>query len=249
MYKRRTKISKETEPLLGNTDETTNIPEDRDSSRGFRVVICICVCLCVVAGVIIGIYFGIENSSDDEILHNHTHTSLATTTGATTTGPAIPGQVATSAGAVTEGTRRSTTQEPAATVATTQVPATEPQQEAVALQLLCNVRFENGTCRAIVTYQNDNDSPITVPHGPNNYVSPGNPNLNQRTLFKIGLNYGGATFLWDCASHDEVVWTLRSGGRGVAMTAIIPAEERECPPVPTGQSALDHTISGVATLQ
>jgi len=233
-----------------------------DERRRCIIVSFLVLCLLLVASIILAIYFGIDGAADDDIMHNHTEHHATTMTLANTTAPAMPRQNPTSAGAVTEAPHQSTTQAATAvtstttgtsagattTTATTLPPATDAQEIVVALQTLCNVRFDNGTCRAIVTYQNDNAYEVSVAHGPNNYVSPGAPNLNQRTVFKQGLNYGGATFLWDCTEHDEVVWTVRSGGQGVAMTAIVPAAEQECPPVPTGEDVLDHTITGPATI-
>lgn len=97
----------------------------------------------------------------------------------------------------------------------------------VSLQFLCNVPFNNGTCRAIFSYTNTLVAALDVPVGVNNYVGPGPANRHQRTHFKSGTHTGGATFLWNCVSHLHAQWTLRTGG-GVSV-ASAPRSLVACP--------------------
>lgn len=123
-------------------------------------------------------------------------------------------------------------------VSTTLAPATSAPADSslllvpIELVFRCNVRFENGTCRAVFDYETPSNVAVSVPIGADNYIEPGPPNRGQRELFKAGYHFGGATFLWNCAAHVQARWTLRSAVDGGSSVAIAPNTHVECPPVP-----------------
>lgn len=109
----------------------------------------------------------------------------------------------------------------------------------VQLTFLCNVPFGNTTCRAVYSYENPNAVAVTVPVGANNYIEPGPPGRGQRTVFKSGFHFGGATFLWNCQAHAQARWALRSLGVGNEPSiASAPQTAVTCPRVPSSAGDL-----------
>ncbi len=100
----------------------------------------------------------------------------------------------------------------------------------VELSFVCNVPFNNGTCRAVFTYNNALSTPLRVAVGAKNHIGPGPANRQQRTSFKSGYHFGGATFLWNCVAHRRAEWTVESGG--AQSTAQAPHTFVACPPIP-----------------
>ncbi len=122
------------------------------------------------------------------------------------------------------------------TIATTQPPATvgeTPVHPAdVTIELLCNVPFGNGTCRAIFSYENARNVPLAIPVGENNHISPGWQDRGQPKIFASGLRYGAASFLWDCAASSHVHWIVRSGLSNALTMASASSYAVDCPALP-----------------
>lgn len=208
----------ETVPLL-DKPVYGQLPPDSPNDPADRRLLLVCVVLgcCLLCGlVVVGIYFAA------------THAAAPAPPGTTTAAPPS-----------------TTTTVPFTTGSTAEAPATggpagteEPgvPDFAIDLAFLCNVPFGNGTCRSVFTYENPNPTALMLPAGSNNYVEPGPAARGQRTLFRDGFHYGGATFLWNCAAHNQARWTIRSGADGVASVAVAPAEAVACPPLPIHSS-------------
>lgn len=103
-------------------------------------------------------------------------------------------------------------------------------EASIDLTFLCNVPFPNGTCRAVFGYENGAVEPLEVDAGSNNKIEPGPHDRGQRTQFDAGTRFGGATFLWNCATHSHAKWTLITAG--IASVATAPHTHVACPPLP-----------------
>lgn len=198
----------ENEPLLPKRQG-----ESPEQARLLHVVIVVLVCCCCLGLLGAGIAAAVIGAGSGE------GEGEGTTTTTTTTTTAVP---------------LATTTLAPAPVGTTAASVTS--LHAISLEFLCNVPFGNGTCRAVFTYNNPNGEDTVVPAGSNNNVEPGPPNRGQRTSFRPGFHYGGATFLWNCAAHPYARWLVRSGPAGTASTAVALAAVEPCPEVPVGVS-------------
>lgn len=205
----------EGEPLLDSKPEKGA----RGISTPWLVCIGITLCLAVSGGIVALI---VTQTGDNDSHHHHQHTHQPT---------AVPTTTTTVAPATTTGA----TPPPA-------TPASNPVLLPIDLAFLCNVAFENGTCRAIFSYENPNAAVVSLPVGANNYIEPGPPGRGQRTEFKSGYHFGGATFLWNCEAHAQVRWTLRSGGSGSATQSTAPQAAVDCPALPIHQTIAQATL-------
>ena len=133
-----------------------------------------------------------------------------------------------------------TTTVPMAAVPDATEPATKEEQHAedggtgqVSLQFLCNHVLEGnqaGNCLAVFSYDNPSGEVVNVERGANNFVEPGPQDIGQTSTFAAGQRFGGASFKWNCETHTQARWTVRSGG-GVSV-ATAPQTHIDCPPLP-----------------
>lgn len=91
------------------------------------------------------------------------------------------------------------------------------------LDVLCNHRFVNGTCRSFFSYTASAD--VDAPLGVANAIVPSAH--GQRTHFAAGRHFGAASFVWNCQSHPHATWSLVVDGRHVDVT--VPRHEVACP--------------------
>lgn len=104
---------------------------------------------------------------------------------------------------------------------------------AIEVSFVCNhvlTGVDAGFCLGVFSYNNPTGSPITVPIGANNYMTPGPIASSHPTHFVAGLRYGAVTSRWRCSVATSLSWVVRSGdGVSVATTS---AAHHECPPLP-----------------
>jgi len=128
----------------------------------------------------------------------------------------------------TTSTSAATTQQQVASHATSSPTAAV---QALSLSPLCNHNFHNGTCRSVVTYTSSKTFPETIVDASSNFVWPQMAVSGLPTTFQPGLNYGGASFLWNCGDHGLATWTVQLSG-AAAASVIVSATQRSCPPLP-----------------
>lgn len=213
----------ETEPLLQGTEPEPVTSKKRNNTWLYCVIV-VCSILClIVSGLLIWQLTKTSGGTDD-LIDDDDLSSISDDASS------ISDDTSSSITAITSTILAVTTAAPG-----TPAPANEPSGSLltpIELTFLCNVRFQNGTCRAVFGYDNPSDALVTIPVGANNFIEPGPPNRGQRETFKDGFHFGGATFLWNCNVHVQARWTLRSGVQGDASVAIAPNASVECPPVP-----------------
>jgi hypothetical protein len=132
-----------------------------------------------------------------------------------------------------------TTTAPVVSVPDATEPANKEEQQVeegqgqVSLQFLCNHVLEGnqaGNCLAVFSYDNPSGEVVNVERGSNNFVEPGPQDVGQTTTFAAGQRFGGASFKWNCQTHTQARWTVRSGS-GVSV-ATAPQTHIDCPPLP-----------------
>lgn len=220
----------ETEPLIASESESSK----KTSKTLMWALIIFCTVSCLVVSGLLIWQLSKTSGDGDDLIDDDDSSSISDSSTSNTTfvedDDDSSSSSDTTSAAITSTILAITTAAPG-----TPAPASEPSgllPIPIELSFLCNVRFQNGTCRAVFGYDNPSDAFVTIPVGANNFIEPGPPNRGQREVFKPGFHFGGATFLWNCNIHVQARWTLRSGVQGDASVAIAPNASVTCPPVP-----------------